>query len=141
MLQGGWTGSEVALRITDADAPPTGFPVGGARSGEWRLNRRRWAAARTPRPTVRGRFARTGSLRPDVVVAVEDVRRVNAALDCGEPLVRRGRVGLADPRLALVGEEVRVDARGAARQLRVVRVRPGRGVRRVTGDVIDDRGH
>ena len=47
-----------------------------------------------PRPAVRGRVPEPVPLGPDVVVAVEHVGRVHAALDGGEPLVRRGRVGL-----------------------------------------------
>ena len=46
----------------------------------------------------------------DVVVAPEQVGGVIAALDRGQPLPGAARVGLADPVLALVANEVDIDA-------------------------------
>ena len=52
--------------------------------------------------------------RADVLVEAEQVRRVVAALDLGQPAIGGVGIGLADPGLALVLEEVRVDPGRAA---------------------------
>src|SRR5918998_4458166 len=49
--------------------------------------------------------------RRDVLIEPEEVRRVVATLDRGEPIPGRPRVGLADPPLALVAEKVDVHTR------------------------------
>src|SRR5829696_6401869 len=54
----------------------------------------------------------------DVLVEPEEVGGVVAALDLDEPLPGGARVGRADPRFALLAEEVDVDARVALLQRR-----------------------
>src|SRR6478672_11885145 len=70
-----------------------------------------------------GRSAVRG--RPDVLVEVEQVGRVVAALDVGQALVRAGRIGGPDPLLALDLEEVRVDPDVVRGELVVERLGPG----------------
>src|SRR5439155_13383534 len=56
------------------------------------------------------RAAPSRGLRGDVLVEPEHVRGVVTSLDLGQPIPGRARVGVADPLLALVGEEVDVGA-------------------------------
>src|SRR5215207_9770491 len=50
------------------------------------------------------------SVRRDVLVQPEEVRRIVGALERLQPLVLVGTVGLPDPLLALIHQEVHVDA-------------------------------
>lgn len=53
---------------------------------------------------------RSSGRRVDVLVVVEDVRGVVAALHLGKTGIGLRGIGLADTGVAFVGEEVRVDA-------------------------------
>src|SRR3954469_2149269 len=84
-------------------------------------------------PPQRRRFDRVtrdsrsphGECRPDVLVLVEQVRGVVAALDVCQSLVRATRIGRPDPILTLGLEEVRVDTRVVRLERVEQRLRPG----------------
>ncbi len=85
---------------------------------------------------ARGSAHREG--RPDVLVLVEEVRGVVAALDVGQPLVRAARIRGPDSILALGLEEVRVDARVVRLERLEQRLRPG-PMDRLRGRVLERR--
>ena len=73
----------------------------------------------SPRDILRARTCHSSASAPprwppsgrrDVLVALEQVRRVVAALDLGQPVPGRPGVGVADPLRALVAQEVDVGA-------------------------------
>src|SRR2546422_4742014 len=68
------------------------------------------ASNRAGPPVVRAARSALASGGRDVLVQPEEVLGVVAALDLGQPVVGSARVGGADPRLALVAEEVDVGA-------------------------------
>src|SRR6266511_4976631 len=99
---------------------PTGAPVRAASTREARPNTRTPSQLRAPgaacAPAASGRSHRPPRLRSlgvldrwqDVLVEPEQIRGVVATLDRCEAVPGRPRVGVADPRLALVAEEADV---------------------------------
>src|SRR6266487_3740799 len=89
--------------------PRTGRPTKGLAGAAWLCGRRESVPSRV---SPRARVRLTADRGLDVVIEVEDVARVVAVLQRGQPRQRVRAVGAPDARLPLVGEVVDVDAAG-----------------------------